>query len=79
MEITVKEMIEHLQTLPQDAVCITTNSNTMEQRGDELATLPRYSSEGDVSKVNTHDAFDGTPYSYDCYSTQGGNLKVVKF
>ena len=75
----VKELIEHLKTLPQDAICIVTNDNTMEQSGDELMHKPRFSSEGSVEPANARDAFDGTPYSYEEYSTAGGKLNVVKF
>jgi hypothetical protein len=77
--LTVKEVIEHLKTLPQDAVCITTNSNTLEQSGDEPLRLPTYSSKGSVKTIHTYDAFDGEPYSYEMWSAFGGDKKVVKF
>ena len=79
MELTVKDILEHLKTLPQDAVCITTNSNTMEQSGNELMHLPTLYEHGEVETVTTRDAFDRTPYDYKRYSISGGSEKFVKF
>lgn len=76
--MTVKELIKHLESLPQDAICIT-NGADMETSGDKLMSKPYQSNEGSVRKVSTHDAFDGTPFTYEQYSTAGGELSVVKF
>jgi hypothetical protein len=77
--MTVKDLIHQLQKLPQDAICITTNSNTMEQSGDELLTKPSFYATGSVKEVWTRDAFDGGKYSYNQYSIVGGKTPIVKF
>ena len=78
-EYTVSEIIEHLKKLPQDAICITTNRNTMEQSGDAPLRLPTLYTTGKIIKESTRDAFDGTHYSYDNYSIFGGDMIFVKF
>ena len=73
-----KDLIEILQQYPEDAEILVTNSNTMEQRGDKPATHVVLSEEGSVNTRTTRDAFDGGVYSYEEWSTVGGDKNVIK-
>ena len=71
------DLIAKLQKLPMDAEVIVSNSNTMEQSGDKAASYVQLSEKGSVTQENTVDSFDGTNYSYDRWSTAGGDKKVI--
>lgn len=77
--ITVADVIEHLKTLPQDAICVRNNNNTLEQTGEEPLRLPTVYETGNIVKCTARDAFDGTTYTYDRYDLFGGDETFVKF
>lgn len=63
---TVGDLIDILQTLPRDTKIFHDNDN-MEQRGYKVGDCINTDiAKFEVERRDTYDAFDGTPYSYDC-------------
>lgn len=63
---TVGELIDILSQIPRETFIVTDNNN-MEQRGYSKGGIINISIKNyTISKRDTYDAFDGTPYSYDC-------------
>lgn len=72
---TVGELIDILSQIPRDTKILKLNDN-MEQHGYRIGSYINTEIEKfSIKRVNTYDAFDGTPYSYDCISRIWGDSK----
>ena len=73
----VKDMIEHLQKLnPESEVVLTSNNFELTGALVSLNSVHQYDT-GSKEKRRFRDAFDGTEYEEEVYSTRGGSLPVV--
>ena len=75
--MTAKDMIEQLRQLnPESEVVLTSNNFELNGALVPLANIQQYE-HGSKEKRRFRDAFDGTEYEEEVYSTRGGSLTVV--
>ena len=73
----VKDMIEQLRQLnPESEVVLTSNNFELNGALVPLANIQQYE-HSSKEKRRFRDAFDGTEYEEEVYSTRGGSLPVV--